>query len=86
VRQNIEADQLALSLLKQTNHPLYLNQSFREISPPSQGLLRNWDKIANTSAKNYAYALQWFMIAVVLAGLTFWFQWRRPNERRPNEL
>ena len=45
-----------------------------EIAPPSDGLLRNWPTILSGSDKNRAYALQWFALAALSAGLFIWFQ------------
>ena len=45
-----------------------------EIAPPSEGLLRNWPTILSGSDKNRAYALQWFALAALSAGLFIWFQ------------
>jgi surfeit locus 1 family protein len=45
-----------------------------EIAPPSDGLLRNWPTILSGSDKNRAYALQWFVLAALSAGLFLWFQ------------
>jgi surfeit locus 1 family protein len=45
-----------------------------EIAPPSDGLLRNWPTILSGSDKNRAYALQWFVLAALSAGLFIWFQ------------
>lgn len=45
-----------------------------EIAPPSDGLLRNWPTIISGSDKNRAYALQWFALAALSAGLFIWFQ------------
>jgi surfeit locus 1 family protein len=45
-----------------------------ETAPPSDGLLRNWPTILSGSDKNRAYALQWFVLAALSAGLFLWFQ------------
>jgi surfeit locus 1 family protein len=45
-----------------------------EVGPPSQGLLRNWPTILSGADKNRAYALQWFALAALSAGLFIWFQ------------
>jgi surfeit locus 1 family protein len=45
-----------------------------QIAPPSDGLLRNWPTILSGSDKNRAYALQWFALAALSAGLFIWFQ------------
>jgi len=45
-----------------------------EIAPPSDGLLRHWPTILSGSDKNRAYALQWFVLAALSAGLFLWFQ------------
>jgi surfeit locus 1 family protein len=45
-----------------------------EIAPPSDGLMRHWPTIISGSDKNRAYALQWFALAALSAGLFLWFQ------------
>ena len=45
-----------------------------EIAPPSDGLLRHWPTVLSGSEKNRAYALQWFALATLSAGLFLWFQ------------
>ncbi len=45
-----------------------------EVAPPSDGLVRNWPTIISGSDKNRAYALQWFALAALSAGLFLWFQ------------
>jgi surfeit locus 1 family protein len=45
-----------------------------EIAPPSEGLVRHWPTIISGSDKNRAYALQWFALAALSAGLFLWFQ------------
>jgi surfeit locus 1 family protein len=45
-----------------------------EEAPPSEGLSCNWPTILSGSEKNRAYALQWFVLAALSAGLFLWFQ------------
>lgn len=48
----------------------------------SDGLLREWPLPAVDVHKHYGYAVQWFGLAVLLAGLTVWFQFIRPRLQR----
>lgn len=56
-------------------------RALRETSPDSQGLIRNWDNPASGSAKNYAYAVQWFAFSVLILGLYFWYMWIQPKRQ-----
>lgn len=41
---------------------------------PSEGLQRDWSSSLSGADKNRAYALQWFALATLCAGLFAWFQ------------
>lgn len=41
---------------------------------PSEGLMRDWPANLSGADKNRAYALQWFALALLCAGLFAWFQ------------
>jgi surfeit locus 1 family protein len=43
------------------------------------GLLRQWPQPAVDVHKHYGYAVQWFALAALVAGLTVWFQFIRPR-------
>lgn len=53
---------------------LKVSATVMESAPPADGLLRNWPTILSGSDKNRAYALQWFALAALSAGLFVWFQ------------
>lgn len=40
----------------------------------SEGLLRDWPQVASGASKNYGYAVQWFALSALVAGLYLWFQ------------
>jgi surfeit locus 1 family protein len=68
LRQNIDvkllSDETGLELLA----------SVRQTGAPSEGLQRDWSSSLSGSDKNRAYALQWFALAALCAGLFAWFQ------------
>jgi surfeit locus 1 family protein len=79
IRQNLDlagyaaATQLAL-------RPLAIS----ELAPPGRagdGLLRDWPMPAVDVAKHYGYAVQWFALCALTAGLYVWFQLVRPRRR-----
>lgn len=44
----------------------------------SEGLRRDWPVVASTADKNMGYAVQWFALSALMAGLYLWFQWIQP--------
>ena len=42
------------------------------------GLKRDWVVVGSLADKNRGYALQWFGLSALVAGLYLWFQWWRP--------
>lgn len=46
---------------------------------PDDGLLRHWPRPAVNVQMHYGYAVQWFGMAVVMAGLYVWFQLIKPR-------
>lgn len=48
----------------------------RQTSSANDGLIRRWSRIDAGADKNRGYALQWYSLAALLAGLTFFFSWR----------
>ena len=68
LRQNLTIEELEKEI------GLKVLATMMEIGPPSDGLLRNWPTIISGSDKNRAYALQWFALAALSAGLFIWFQ------------
>lgn len=45
----------------------------------SDGLLRQWPEVALDVGKHHGYALQWFALCALIAGLYVWFQILRPR-------
>lgn len=68
LRQNIDVK----SLSDETG--LELLASVRQTGAPSEGLQRDWPSSLSGSDTNRAYALQWFALAALCAGLFVWFQ------------
>lgn len=51
-------------------------------SSPGDGLLRSWPRPAANISKNHGYALQWFALSALTAGLYVWFQLINPPKQR----
>ena len=68
LRQNIELDAYA----RETG--LNIVAVLQEAGEPSQGLIREAPSILSGADRNKAYALQWFAMSLVCAGLFVWFQ------------
>jgi surfeit locus 1 family protein len=51
--------------------------------PMPDGLRRNWGAPASGIHKHYGYAFQWFALATLIVGLYVWFEFIRPQRRRP---
>ena len=68
LRQNVDLSSLA----RETG--LQLLGTVWQIGPPSEGLWRDWPPILTGADKNRAYALQWFALSALSAGLFIWFQ------------
>lgn len=77
IRQNLDLDAVAqasgLSL-----PPLSVLQT--GVSP--EGLLREWPRFESAVHKHRGYAVQWFAMSAVTAGLYAWFQLISPRRRR----
>jgi surfeit locus 1 family protein len=77
IRQNLDiagfARESGLALL-----PL----SVQETGAASDGLLRNWPRVAAGVDKHYGYAFQWFGLSALIAVLYVWFQIVRPLQQR----
>lgn len=82
IRQNLDIDKFAIEsgliLL-----PLSVQQS-DVISRAATGdaLMRQWPHPAVDVQKHYGYAVQWFALCALMAGLYVWFQLIRPRLRR----
>lgn len=82
IRQNLDLDawarEHALRLL-----PWVLRQEDPAAATVSaDGLLRRWPAPAVDVAKNYGYAVQWFALSALVAGLYVWFHVVRPLRGR----
>ena len=82
IRQNLDLDAWArehgLRLL-----PWVLRQEDTAAATVSaDGLLRRWPAPAVDVAKNYGYAVQWFALSALVAGLYVWFHVVRPLRGR----
>lgn len=69
LRQNI--DLAAFSA--EVGQPL-LGVSVQQSGVASEGLLREWPKVASGVEKNYGYAFQWFALSALISILYVWFQ------------
>lgn len=47
----------------------------------SEGLLRDWPRVAGGSERNYGYALQWWAMSALIAILYVWFQFIAPRRK-----
>lgn len=69
IRQNLDLAVWATQL-KQSLLPVTVQQT----GLSSEGLLRDWPIATLGVEKHYGYAVQWFALAALIAGLTLWFQ------------
>jgi surfeit locus 1 family protein len=80
IRQNLDvpayARETGLSL-----RPLVVVQ-LDGSAAPSDGLLRQWTPAVLDVSMHRGYALQWFALSALIAGLYVWFQLIRPRRRR----
>ncbi len=82
IRQNLDMPAFALETGLQLL-PLSLVQTAAVAGAPTDGLLREWPAPDFGAAKNYGYAVQWFLLAALIAALYAWFQIYRRHVR-PN--
>ena len=68
LRQNIDLSDFA------RDSGLHLRGTVQQAGDPSEGLWRDWPTILTGADKNRAYALQWFALSALCAGLFIWFQ------------
>jgi surfeit locus 1 family protein len=78
IRQNIDM----LSFSAELSVPL-LAVTVQQIAVASEGLLRDWPRVASGVEKHYGYAFQWFALAALIAILYVWFQIVRRFIRPP---
>lgn len=69
IRQNLDLVQYR----RETDLPL-LAVSVQQIGPASEGLLREWPRVATGVEKHYGYAVQWFALSALITILYVWFQ------------
>lgn len=83
IRQNLDVAAFA----RETRLPLRPLAVVQEadaaaVSPPSDGLQRQWPQPATGVEKHHGYAFQWFALCALIIGLYVWFQLIRPARRR----
>lgn len=85
IRQNLDRDTFAresgLSLLPLTLQLTAPPQPLAAAAPRDDGLLRHWWVPTADVSKHYGYAVQWFALSALIAGLYVWFQLVRPRHR-----
>ena len=69
IRQNIDLAQFAGEL----GRPL-LPVTVQQTGTATQGLLRDWPRVASGVETNYGYAFQWFALSALITILYVWFQ------------
>jgi surfeit locus 1 family protein len=91
LRQNIELEGYAAEF----RLPALLPISLQQLEPAQMcayasctevlddGLKRDWTVVGSSADRNRGYAVQWFSLSALVAGLFIWFQWLRPWRRRP---
>ena len=80
IRQNLDLAQFRA----QTRLPL-MAITLQQRGAASEGLLRDWPAVNLGVDKHYGYALQWFGLAALVAGLYFWFGIFRRFIHRPKD-
>lgn len=85
IRQNLDRDAYArefkLQLLPSTLQLMAPPQTAASPVPVDDGLLRHWWVPTADVQKHYGYAVQWFALSALIAGLYVWFQILRPRLR-----
>ncbi|MBI5720069.1 MAG: SURF1 family protein [Burkholderiales bacterium] len=88
IRQNLDLDAYARET-RLTLLPWVLVQLDDAAQPVADGLSRQWPEPAVDVRTNYGYAVQWFAMSGLVAGLLLWFQvwqpWRRRRARSSEE-
>lgn len=80
IRQNLDLAQFRV----QTHLPL-MDVTLQQRGAASEGLLRDWPAVNLGVEKHYGYALQWFGLAALVAGLYIWFGVVRRFFHRPKD-
>lgn len=81
IRQNLDPDAYSREIGIAVR-PLSLLQLEPEDSASPDGLLRDWPLPAQDIQKHHGYAVQWFAMSLLIAGLYVWFQLLRPRLAR----
>jgi surfeit locus 1 family protein len=76
IRQNLDAAQLALEMAV-TLRPLSLLQL--SVPEVADALQREWPEPPQDVWKHQGYALQWFALCALIAGMTVWYGWISPR-------
>jgi len=58
---------------------LKLSAVVHQLGSPSEGLIRELPAQGVSADRNFGYAVQWFMLSALIAGLYLWFQWIKPR-------
>jgi surfeit locus 1 family protein len=69
LRQNVDLAAFSVEI----GRPL-LAVSVQQSGVASEGLLREWPKVASGVEKHYGYAFQWFALSALISILYVWFQ------------
>ena len=77
IRQNIDLAAFA----RETGLPL-LDVSVQQSGEASDGLLREWPRVALDVSKHHGYAFQWFALCALAGILDVWFQILSPRRKR----
>lgn len=76
IRQNLDMVQYSA----QVGRPLALATVIETAaSDAGDGLQRDWLEVGSGVAKHHGYAVQWFALAGLIAGLYVWFVWLKPR-------
>ncbi|MDR3371167.1 SURF1 family protein [Rhodoferax sp.] len=70
IRQNLDL----VKFRAETGLPLLTAVSVQQIGTASDGLLRDWPRLATGVEKHYGYAFQWFALSALITILYVWFQ------------
>lgn len=76
IRQNLDIA-TAARLTGLALRPVVLLQTGAD----TDGLLRDWPAPASGIDRHHGYAVQWFALSALIAGLTVWFQFVRPRRQ-----
>lgn len=77
IRQNLDPDAYSREIGTAVR-PLSLLQLEPEDAASPDGLRRDWPLPAQDVQKHHGYAVQWFAMSLLIAGLYVWFQLLRP--------